>query len=223
MGDFDFGQPQDYYQASGHYTSPTVSILPSSSSSSSPLSTLGSIFNFLGAASQLYSSYVVATTQKDVARTLTSASRLASDLNMQSRAEQQAMNASQAASERRQQLREERVKRGKLIQASTNSGVSYSSGELGGTSALSTQKATNLGTSFGMFDAATRASNDQQQAANVMGAAENQARAGQLESSIWSGIGGLGSAIFQGTGGFTSLFGNKKDPFSQAPAPVETR
>lgn len=218
-GSWGSSQPQDYYQASGNYggSRPAISVGTGASSSG-----LGNIFNFLAAAGQLYSTYQATSLQKKIAEETTNASRLASRLNMESRSEEQAINTAKAASERRQQLREERVKRGKLMQSSVNSGVNYSSGTMGAGGALSTQLGSNLGFNAGMIDATSRISANKQEVSNIITENANQVRADTTEASMWQGIGGLSGSIFAGTGGFNSLFGNNKS-WSQSPAPVENK
>jgi len=178
----------------------------------------GTLFSFLGAAAQVYSSYKSVEIQTETARNLNAASARSSELNAQSRAEQQAQNSAQAASERRQQLREERVRRGKLMQAGVNTGTAYSSGEAGAAGGLSTQLSSNLGSNLGAVQAATNISNNSQEAATIMGNAENAARSNNVQASIWSGVGSLGGSVFQASGGFNSLFSGLD--WSQSPAPV---
>lgn len=62
-------------------------------------------------------------------------------------AEQRAQNASSSAEERRKQVREERIRRARILQASSNTGTAESSGEIGALGSLSTQLSTNIGLS----------------------------------------------------------------------------
>lgn len=77
------------------------------------------------------------------------AARDAAKERKKAQAEQQAMNAQKAAEERRQQVREERVRRAKILQSSENSGTSGSSGMIGAIGGLSTQLASNIGSNQG--------------------------------------------------------------------------
>lgn len=213
------GGPSASFQAPPSQTYGTGAGASTSTIFNSSASTLGNIFNFLGAAGTLYGTYKSVQIQKQVAEEYTQASRLATKLNSDSRAEQQAINSQQAAQERRQQIREERVRRGKIIQSSQNTGVSGSSGEGGALSAVSTQFSSNVGQNLGMLQGTANISQNEQDAANVMGEANNNMRAGQASAGLWTGIAGLSQNIFAGTGGFSSLFSSN----SQAPASVETR
>ena len=128
-------------------------------------------------------------------------------------AEAKASEAERAARERRQQVREERIKRAQIIQASFNSGVSGSSGELGGASNLASQLSSNLGfnssqirhgENISVFN--NNSSIFDQQAANAISRA-----------NTFGAIAGLSSSIFNASGGFNQLF-----PSVQAPAPVSS-
>jgi hypothetical protein len=94
--------------------------------------------------------------------------------------EQRAQNASQAAKERRQQIREERIKRARVLQASENTGVQSSSGELGAVAGLSTNLSSNIGTNLGSLQTAQQISLFEQQAADHMTRANISSQIGQL-------------------------------------------
>jgi hypothetical protein len=106
--------------------------------------------------------------------------------------EQRARNASEAARERRQQIREERVKRARIAQASENTGVQGGSGELGATAGLGTNLASNIGANLGRIQTANQISLFEQQAANYM-----------MNANIATQVGNLG---FQGA----SLFAGQQ-------------
>src|SRR5690606_9104730 len=112
--------------------------------------------------------------------------------------EQEAQNAKAASDERRQQLREERVRRGRVMQSAANTGVAGSSGELGALGALATNLNTNIGANLGMLQSAQNISGYSQNAATAMGQA-NQAGA---NASLWNQVSGIGSSIFSAGGGF---------------------
>jgi hypothetical protein len=169
-------------------------------------SSWSNLFNVISAGAQIYSAYQQTQIAKDAAKQMTSASRLSTSLQQQSRAEESAMNMAQAASERRQQLREERVRRGKLIQSGVNTGVSGSSGEAGALGGLSTTLGSNLGFNLGVRQAADNISNLNQEATNVMGEAKANYAESQNEMNMWGALGQFSTSIFSGTGGFNTLF-----------------
>lgn len=102
------------------------------------------------------------------------------------RNEQKAQNEAQAAQERRKQLREERIRRAKILSTSQAAGVTGSSGEIGALGGLSTQFATNLGSNLGALNSASNISLFSQNAANYSSAADqnnaNAQMAGQVSS-----------------------------------------
>lgn len=119
------------------------------------------------------------------------------------RAEQRASNAAQAAAERRAQIREERVRRAKVIQASENTGVSGSSGEAGATGNLATTLGSNIGMNLGAIQTAENISQANQNAANFLGSAQSH----QADAAMWGGVGQLSQSIFSASGGFNTLEG----------------
>lgn len=151
--------------------------------------------------------------QMEAAKDAKSDREQAANAQRQAQSEQRASQAAQAAAARRQQIREERVKRARIMQSSTNTGVSASSGELGAVGGLNTQLGSNLGYQQGQINAAGRISAFNQTAADFLSSAENK----MADASMWGGVAGLGMTVFNQAGGFKSLFG------TQAPAPVETR
>jgi hypothetical protein len=82
------------------------------------------------------------------------------------RSVQEAGQAQQAAMERRQQIREERVRRSKIMQSAQNTGTAYSSGETGAVGGLSTQLGTNIGENLGAIQRGQQISTFSQNAAN---------------------------------------------------------
>ena len=102
------------------------------------------------------------------------------------RNEQKAQNEAQAAQERRKQLREERIRRAKILSTSQAAGVTGSSGESGAIGGLSTQLSSNLGTNLGALNSASDISLFSQNAANYSSAADqanaNAQMAGQVSS-----------------------------------------
>lgn len=137
--------------------------------------------------------------------------RQAAEEQRKVRAEQKAQLASEAANERRQQIREERVRRAQVIQASENTGVAGSSGEMGAVGNLATQLGTNIGFNVGSIARANRISEASQNAADLLGSAQNSL----TKANTWGSVSGLGMSIFSSAGGFNAF------DESQPPAPVQ--
>lgn len=97
-----------------------------------------------------------------------------------------AQNAADAAKERRQQIREERVRRARVIQASINTGVADSSGELGAVGALSTNLNSNIGSNLGKMQTAENISIFNQGAADAQGNIQEIGNQMQLTQSIFN-------------------------------------
>jgi hypothetical protein len=142
--------------------------------------------------------------QMEAASDAKSARNQAAEEQRKAQAEQKAMNAQQQAAARRQAIREERVKRARIMQASENTGTSFSSSEAGATGGLSTQLGGNLGFSLGQYNSAARMSDYGQSAANFLSSADNK----MTQANMWGGVGSLGMSIFSQAGGFKA-FGNK--------------
>lgn len=96
---------------------------------------------------------------------------------------------------KRQQLREERIRRAQIEQASVNQGVGGSSGEAGAISALGSQVGSNIASISQGQLAATGIS-------NAMSAAASSTQRAQVAQ----GVASLSGTIFQGAGGFDSIF-----------------
>lgn len=141
------------------------------------------------------SAYAASQAQGKAADAQKDASRISSN-------EQQA----QADAQRRQQVREERVKRAQITQASTNTGVSNSSGELGSLSVLGTQTGTNI-SNIARSTATTQAITSAQQTA-----VDYQTKAGN-----YSAIGSVAGSVFGATAGYAAkdLFGNPQVPVNK--------
>lgn len=118
-------------------------------------------------------------------------------------AEQKAERAAQAARERRTQIREERVRRARILQAGENTGTEGSSGEAGALGSLSTNLGVNLGFNEGAINRANNIGLFQQSAADAQGR-------GQLAEGLFN----LSMSAFGASGGFNSIF---KSPYD-APA-----
>lgn len=101
--------------------------------------------------------------------------------------EQRAVNFSQAAAEKRRQLREERVRRARLVQTAATTGTYESSGFLGADSSLTTQLGSNLGANSSAINAADRISIFSQASADSL----SEANALSAQSQMWGQIGSL--------------------------------
>jgi hypothetical protein len=115
--------------------------------------------------------------------------------------EARARNAADAANERRAQIREERVRRARILQSAENTGVSGSSGEFGAMGSLSTTLSSNIGSNLGKLNSAQRSSEYAQNAANFQGDASESMFKAQKMDSLFS----LSGSIFNASGGFGTL------------------
>jgi coproporphyrinogen III oxidase-like Fe-S oxidoreductase len=107
-------------------------------------------------------------------------------------AEQNASNRAQQLEEQRRQIREERVKRARILQSSENTGVADSSGETGAIGGLSTQLSTNMAFNAGAAQRASNIGQFQQNAADAAGRAQMATSLGQLAPTAFN----LGNSIF---------------------------
>lgn len=115
----------------------------------------------------------------------------------QMQSEQKAANVAAATAERRNQIREARVRRSRLMQSATNTGSSGSSGEFGALGTIGTGLSSNIGTNLGQIQTANALSDLGQTAAdfgttaNIAGSkAQDASSMFQLSTSIFSGLGG---------------------------------
>jgi hypothetical protein len=105
--------------------------------------------------------------------------------------EERARNTGQQIAERRQQIREERVKRARVMQASQNTGVAGGSGEAGALSSLSTQLGSNVGFNQSMIQSGERMSIFAQQAATAQYKGQQAALLGSFANSAASFSGSI--------------------------------
>lgn len=96
---------------------------------------------------------------------------------------------------RRQQIREERIRRAQIEQAAANQGAGGSSGEAGAISALGSQVGSNIASISQGQLAATGIS-------NAMSAAASSTQRAQVAQ----GVASLSGTVFSGAGGFDSIF-----------------
>jgi hypothetical protein len=113
--------------------------------------------------------------------------------------------------QRRQALREQRIRRARILAASQGAGVGGSAAESGAVGALGTLTGANLG-ALGSQMRGSQAidASQQRQFGHQQSAASAQQRA-----QLWQGVGQLSGSVFQGTGGFPGLF----DEFRGAEGP----
>ena len=124
-----------------------------------------------------------------------SSAAASADMQRRAQSEQRAVVASQQANDRRAQIREERVRRARIMQSSENTGTSGSSGEVGAVGSIATQFFGNLGTSLAGAQSSANISNFQQSAADFNYSTQKS----QQEASLFQQIGGLGKSIFEAT------------------------
>ena len=96
---------------------------------------------------------------------------------------------------RRKQIREERIRRAQIEQAAANQGAGGSSGEAGAISALGSQMGANIAS----------INQGQMAAAGISNAMSAAAGHGQ-KAQVAQGVASLSGTIFQGAGGFDSIF-----------------
>lgn len=211
IGGFGAGGGTGYYNPTtgGHNTGGGSSSGSSPSTPSVSLTSLfggggsgwGTLFNLIGAGASAYGAYKSYEQGKNLAEAFTTSSRRISKLQEQSQAEQRAEQAARSAGERRQQIREERVKRSRIMQASQNTGVGGSSGEAGALSSASTQLGANVGFNLGAIQSANNITGLNQAIADTSSAYQEQANA----PNNFNAISQLGTSLFGGTGGFNTL------------------
>lgn len=134
------------------------------------------------------------------------AARRSADEQRKVQAEQKALNAQQAAQERRNQIREERVRRARILQSSENTGADGSSGLSGALGSMSAQLGNNLGINAGRIAAGNRISTFTQNAADFNLAAQESMNKASNADTLFN----LSGSIFNAAGGINTL-GNAYD------------
>lgn len=114
---------------------------------------------------------------------------------------QQAGSAQQAAMERRQQIREERVRRARIMQASTNTGTIGSSSEFGAIGGLNTQLQSNIGQNLGAIQRGQAIGTFSQNAADFNTASQRNMNEATNAQSLFS----LSTSIFSGVKGWDQV------------------
>lgn len=130
-----------------------------------------------------------------------SARKKAAEEQNKIRGEQNALAARDSAQERRQQIREERVRRAQILQSASNTGVAGSSGETGALGSLNTNLTNNLAINAGSRQAGQRMSIFSQNAANYQSTAQQK----DFNAGMASQWAGLGASMFNAGGGFNTL------------------
>lgn len=91
----------------------------------------------------------------------------------------------------RQAIREERIRRARIMQASENTGVSGSSSQFGSIAALSTLTGSNVAAGRGRTAAA-----------RGIGRTNQTALDAQTQGQLWGAVGQVSSSVFNASGGF---------------------
>lgn len=149
----------------------------------------------MAAISTIIAGVALATTAYSISEQKSEAKK-AARAQTQIRNEENARNKSQQMVERRQQLREERIKRARVIQAAQNTGTAASSGETGAVSSLGTQLGSNLGFNQSLIRSGERMSIFAQQASDAQGRQNNAAMLGSLAISAAPLASSFGESIF---------------------------
>lgn len=134
------------------------------------------------------------------------AARHAADLQREAQSEQVAQNTAKAAAERRQQVRDERIRIARVDQAAANTGTEGSSGALGAVGSIGTQTSNNVGINLGAIQAGNNISNLNQQAADSIFQGQQDASLAQNVGSIFGALGSAAQSYGQ------SAYSTKKIP-----------
>lgn len=121
------------------------------------------------------------------------------------RGEEAAGQAKMAGQERRQQIREERVKRAQILNQAAQTGAAGSSGEAGAVGGMATQLGANLGSNSGSVMRGQRITGFLQNQANFQTQAGNQ----QAKANMWGQASQIGGSMFGQAGGWNTLFGKQ--------------
>lgn len=130
----------------------------------------------------------------------------ASGRQAQAQREQAALEQQRAdinnARQLRASLRQARIARGTVVNAGAIAGTSQSSGVIGGASSLVSQSGANVDYYNQMGDLNTGVMNTQVEQAN----AQQDMGEAQGTAALGGALGGLGSSIFSGAGGYKTIF-----------------
>ena len=126
------------------------------------------------------------------------AARHANDLQEQASNEARAGQAQQAAQAARDQYRQDRIRRARILQSSYNTGDEASSGEGGALGSLQTQYSTNQGNIASGYQRSQTIGNLQSQANQTIFDAQQSAGTWNNIGSIFQGVGSLSNAFAKG-------------------------
>ena len=121
-------------------------------------------------------------------------------------AEQAAANTMQFERERRQQVREERIRRSQILNTAAQTGTEGSSGEAGAIGGMSSNLGANMGTNQASLVRGQTITGFAQKAADY----QTQSQSHMGRSSMWGSVANLGTSMFGAAGGFNTVF--KKPP-----------
>jgi hypothetical protein len=127
------------------------------------------------------------------------AARHAADDQRQAQEIQNADNATKQAAERRQQIRDERIRIARVQQAAANTGTESSSGELGAIGSITTQTNNNIGINLGAAQRGTDISILNQDAADSIFQGQQAAGTTGAFGSIFGALGAGASAYTNAT------------------------
>ena len=116
----------------------------------------------------------------------------AADQQKEAKSVEEAQKAQQASMERRQQIREERVRQARIMQSAANTGTLVSSGTAGGIGSLSTNLQSNLGFNMGTLERSKQISGFNQNAADLMLQGQYAGFEAQNQNSLFA----LSTSIF---------------------------
>lgn len=120
--------------------------------------------------------------------------RHANDLQQQAANEQRAQNAQDNAAAARQQYRQDRIARARILQQSANTGTDMSAGEQGALGSLQTQYSQNQGTIAGQYQRGVTIGNLQSEAGQSIFNANQTLSRGQSLSTIFSSVASVAEA-----------------------------
>lgn len=132
---------------------------------------------------------------KEAREEAATASRNAAAEQRKAQEVQKASQAQQAAMERRQQIREERVRRARILQSAQNTGTAGSSSEFGAVGGLGTNLAANIGANIGALQRGQQISELSQKAADFT----TESNIAQIEAQNSQSLFSLSTSIFAQT------------------------
>lgn len=137
--------------------------------------------------------------QADAQSRAAGAAAQAADAQREARSIEAAQNQIGGAQSRRERIREERIRRARIIAAAQNQGASGSSGESGAVSSLRTNLSTLISNSRGESRAAAGINANMQRAADFTAQSNLFQQQGQTSAAFFN-------TIQQGISGFNSIF-----------------